>query len=138
MRIVFSIMLFLCAAMESHGQKPRAGEQGSGVRITRDYDNVSFSDALRQLNNEASDYEINFLYNELEDFLVTTAVQNKTLPEAILQIIGFYPVRMTVKEGDHGDNQYGADPNGRDNDSDLDSLLEKKDESEQLGGDSVI
>ncbi len=49
-----------------------------------------------------------------------------------------YLFYLTLKEGDHGDNQYGADPNGRDNDSDLDSLLEKKDESEQLGGDSVI
>ena len=65
-------------------------------RITREYDNVSFSDALRQLNNETSAYEINFLYNELEDFRVTTSIHRKTIPDAIRQMIGFYPIRMSI------------------------------------------
>ena len=65
-------------------------------RITRAYNNVSFSDALRQMNDEAGDYEINFLYNELEDFRITTNVHRKAVPDAIRQMIGFYPIRMTV------------------------------------------
>ena len=75
---------------------PTAGAQ----KISHTYNNVSLSEALLQMQNGQEEYTVNFVYNELEDFLVTTAVQNKTLPEAILQIIGFYPVRMTVKEGD--------------------------------------
>ena len=62
--------------------------------------NVSLSDALLQLNNEQKEYVINFLYNELEDFRITTTIKNKKLPDAIQQMIGFYPVRMTVKPDD--------------------------------------
>jgi len=37
-------------------------------KITRDYNNVSLSEALRQLNEQTEEYTISFLYNELEDF----------------------------------------------------------------------
>jgi hypothetical protein len=70
-------------------------------RISHTYNNVSLSEALLQLNNEQSDYAINFLYNELEDFRITATIKNKKLPDAIQQMIGFYPVRMTVKSSDH-------------------------------------
>ena len=70
-------------------------------RISRQYNNVSLSEALLQLNNEQSDYAINFLYNELEDFRITATIKNKKLPDAIQQMIGFYPVRMTVIPDDH-------------------------------------
>lgn len=73
----------------------------SAQRISRTYDNVSLSDALLQLQAEQSTYTINFLYNELEDFRVTTTVSRRTLPEAIQQLIGFYPIRMMVKNNDH-------------------------------------
>ena len=71
-----------------------------GQRISHTYKNVSLSDALLQLNNEQKEYVINFLYNELEDFRVTATIKNKRLPDAIQQMIGFYPVRMTVKPDD--------------------------------------
>ena len=67
-------------------------------RVTRDYRDVSIADALRQLDNESRDYTINFLYNELEDFRITTHVKNKSVPDAILQMIGFYPIKMTQGE----------------------------------------
>ena len=70
-------------------------------RISHTYNNVSLSEALLQLNNEQSDYAINFLYNELEDFRITATIKNKKLPDAIQQMIGFYPVRMTVIPDDH-------------------------------------
>ena len=90
------LLSILCATTAS-AQRPRAGEHGHGTyRISRDYNNVSFSDALRQLNKETSDYEINFLYNELEDFRITTSVRRKTVPDAIRQMIGFYPIRMSI------------------------------------------
>ena len=67
-------------------------------KITRDYNNVSLSEALRQLNEQAEEYTISFLYNELEDFRITTSVHRKTVPDAIRQMIGFYPIRMTVED----------------------------------------
>ena len=70
-------------------------------RINHTYNNVSLSEALLQLNNEQKEYVINFLYNELEDFRVTATIKNKRLPDAIQQMIGFYPVRMTVKPDEH-------------------------------------
>ena len=70
-------------------------------RISHIYNNVSLSEALLQLNNEQKEYVINFLYNELEDFRITTTISRKSLPDAIQQMIGFYPVRMTVKPDDH-------------------------------------
>ena len=70
-------------------------------RISHTYNNVSLSEALLQLNNEQTEYVINFLYNELEDFRITATIKNKNLPDAIQQMIGFYPVRMTVKPDDH-------------------------------------
>ena len=68
--------------------------------ITRTYDNVSFSDALRELSQQSGDYTLYFLYDELEDFRITTTVSRKTLPDAIQQMIGFYPIRMTVDTSD--------------------------------------
>ena len=70
-------------------------------RISHTYNNVSLSEALLGLNNEQTGYVINFLYNELEDFRITATIKNKRLPDAIQQMIGFYPVRMTVKPDDH-------------------------------------
>ena len=67
-------------------------------RITRTYDNVSFSDALRELSQQSGNYTLYFLYDELEDFRITTTVRHKTLPDAIQQMIGFYPIRMIVDE----------------------------------------
>ena len=66
-------------------------------KVTREYNKVSLSEALRQLNEQTDDYTISFLYNELEDFRITTSVHRKTIPDAIRQMIGFYPIRMTVE-----------------------------------------
>ena len=66
-------------------------------KITHEYNNVSLSEALRQLNEQTEEYTISFLYNELEDFRITTSVHRKSIPDAIRQMIGFYPIRMTVE-----------------------------------------
>ena len=83
-RIIFTFiccMLFMAATAQ---------------RITREYNNVSLSEALRQLNEQSEEYTISFLYNELEDFRITTSVHHKTISEAIRQMIGFYPIRMSI------------------------------------------
>ena len=71
-------------------------------RISRQYNNVSLSDALKQLAEQQTDYTIMFLYNELEDFRITTTIKNKRLPEAIQQMIGFYPIRVTTSTDEDG------------------------------------
>ncbi|MBQ7427660.1 MAG: hypothetical protein IJV20_10495, partial [Prevotella sp.] len=43
-------------------------------KITREYNNVSLSEALRQLNEQTEDYTISFLYNELDHFSITTSI----------------------------------------------------------------
>ena len=86
-RIIFTFiccMLFMAATAQ---------------HITREYNNVSLSEALRQLNEQTEEYTISFLYNELEDFRITTSVHRKSVPDAIRQMIGFYPIRMTVEPG---------------------------------------
>ena len=67
-------------------------------RITRQYNNVSFSAALKDLNARQHKYTINFVYDELEDFRVTKSIRNQSVPDAIMQLIGFYPIRMTQME----------------------------------------
>ncbi|MBQ9584465.1 MAG: outer membrane beta-barrel protein [Muribaculaceae bacterium] len=64
-------------------------------RITHNFQNVSMSDALKYIQQQTSKHKIIFIYNELEDFMVTTSVKGKSVPEAIKQLIGFYPIRMT-------------------------------------------
>ena len=71
-------------------------------RISHEYNNVSLSDALRQLAEQQTGYTIYFLYNELEDFRITTNVKSKHLPEAIQQMIGFYPIRVTTSTDEDG------------------------------------
>ena len=50
----------------------------SAQRITRQYNNVSFSEALKDLNAKQDKYVINFVYDELEDFKVTKNIKNET------------------------------------------------------------
>ena len=83
------IVACLCIATAAFGQ-----------RVTRTFDDVSMSEALKWLNERSEDYNISFLYNDLEDFRVTTSVKNKSVPDAIQQLIGFYPIKMTVQGKD--------------------------------------
>ncbi len=84
-RMIF-IVACLCIATAVFGQ-----------RVTRTFNDVSMSEALKWLNERGGEYNISFLFNELEDFRVTTSVKNKSVPDAIQQLIGFYPIKMTVQ-----------------------------------------
>ena len=85
MRRILIIVLCCMAMVSLHAQ-----------RVTRTYRDVSIAEALRQLANESRDYTIYFLYDELEDFTITTSIRNKSIPDAIRQMIGFYPISMTM------------------------------------------
>ena len=64
-------------------------------RINRSYQNLSLSEVLKDLNAASTRYEVSFIYNELEDFRVTTTLHRSTLPDAVRQVVGFYPMRVT-------------------------------------------
>ena len=91
MKRLFTMILLLCSlAGIAHAQ-----------RITRNFQNVSMSDALKYIQQQTGNHKIVFIYNELEDFTITTNVKNKPVPDAIRQIIGFYPIQMIM--GDNND-----------------------------------
>ena len=70
-------------------------DTATAQRISHSFNNVSMSDALKYIQQQTSKHKIIFIYNELEDFMVTTSVKGKSVPDAIKQVIGFYPIRMT-------------------------------------------
>ena len=69
--------------------------QASAQRISRSYQDQSLSEVLKDLNASSKRYEVSFIYNELEDFRVTTTLHRSTLPDAVRQVVGFYPMRVT-------------------------------------------
>ena len=69
--------------------------QVTAQRISRTYQDQSLSEVLKDLNDASSRYELSFIYNELEDFRVTTTLHRSTLPNAVRQVVGFYPMRVT-------------------------------------------
>jgi hypothetical protein len=70
-----------------------------GQRITHDFENVSLSDAIKYIQENTEEYNIIFIYNELEDFMVTASIQEEPVTDALEHVIGFYPVSMKVEEG---------------------------------------
>lgn len=64
-------------------------------RLSCTFDKTSFSKALVWLDKAQSQYKINFIYDELEDFSVSTSFANKDIHEVVNQLIGFYPIRAT-------------------------------------------
>ena len=85
-----SFILLLCAFVSV----------ASAQKVTCNFQDITLSDALKYIQAQTTDYDITFIYDELEDFRVTTLIQNKSIPDAIVQIVGFYPVRV-VKSGAH-------------------------------------
>ncbi|WP_238319088.1 carboxypeptidase-like regulatory domain-containing protein [Segatella baroniae] len=65
-------------------------------RVTRSYRHAPLSQVLTDLDNASERYTVNFIYNELEDFTVTTDFRNRTIPEAVRDVLGFYPMQLTV------------------------------------------
>ena len=84
--LLLAVLLVVCTSL-------------SAQTITHSFRNTSMADALRYLSMASHQYMINFAYDDLEDFKVTTDVRNQTVPDAIRQIIGFYPIGMKVVDG---------------------------------------
>ena len=67
-------------------------------RLTRSYTAASLSDVLVDLNKSQTDKRISFIYDELEDFTVTTSFHNSTIGEAVREVVGFYPMKITTTD----------------------------------------
>ena len=86
----FIFMIYLCMAIAtSYAQ-----------RLSHTFDKASFSKALVWLDKAQSQYRVNFIYNELEDFTVSTSFANKDIHDVVNQLIGFYPIRATFDKND--------------------------------------
>lgn len=73
----------------------------SAARAQHQFKGTSLSEALIALDNSSKRYDISFLYDELEDFTVTKNIRkSSSLPEAVREVCGFYPVKVTVKGHD--------------------------------------
>ena len=78
------ILFFLCVVVcMAYGQK-----------ITRSYLGESLSRVLEDLNAATARYEIAFVYNDLEDFTVTCDFKRLSLDEALMKVVGLWPVRI--------------------------------------------
>ena len=55
------------------------------------------SRVLEDLNTATGQHDISFVYNDLEDFTVTCHFERLSIEEALMKVVGFYPVRI-VKE----------------------------------------
>lgn len=86
------ITLFLIAIL------PFAVVQGQTV--SHNFEDVSLSEALLALDNDCDTITVNFVYDDLEDFRVTTNVRESTIQQAVRQVCGYYPMRITVLNTD--------------------------------------
>ena len=83
-------MLLLCLiAMSAKAQ-----------RLTHDFQGASLSEALIWIDNAQDSYKLNFIFDELEDFTVTTSLKNVSVRDAVRQVCGFYPMHLTFDEQD--------------------------------------
>ena len=88
MRNTLYILIFLCFCMT----------QAQAQRLTKSYTEASLSDVLIDLNKSQHDKRISFIYNELEDFTVTTGFRNSTVDNAVREVVGFYPMKITMND----------------------------------------
>ena len=68
------------------------------ARSQHTFRGTSLSEALIALDNSSKRYNITFVYDELEDFTISKTIpQSRSLPDAVREVCGFYPVRVVVQ-----------------------------------------
>ena len=77
-----------------------ASSAAKAQNLTHSFRNTSLSDALIWIDNAQSYYKIHFIFDELEDFTVTTSIRNVSVEDAVRQVIGFYPMHTTFERKD--------------------------------------
>lgn len=64
-------------------------------RVSRDYRDCPMTTILTDLSRVSPRQRIVFIYNDLEDYLVTQRFNSLTVAEAIVACIGHYPIKLT-------------------------------------------
>ena len=65
------------------------------ARAQHIFQGTSLSEALIELDQSSNQYDISFVYDELEDFTVSKIIKKgRSLPDAVREACGFYPVRV--------------------------------------------
>ena len=82
-RIFFILLSFFCLTF-THAQM-----------VSHEFQDVSLSDALLTLDNDCDTITVNFIYEDLEDFMVTANVQETSILQAVKQVCDNYPTRIT-------------------------------------------
>ena len=67
--------------------------------ISHEFRDVSLAEALVIIDKMSDEWQVSFIYDDLEDYRVTCTVSDKSVPEAIHALIGFYPMRIEIGEG---------------------------------------
>ena len=78
------ILLLLCTIVQA----------ANSQRVSRNYKDKSMSKVLMDLRRSTKHYKVAFIHNELEDYTVTKQFDGLTIPEAIKECIGYYPIAM--------------------------------------------
>ena len=77
-----------------------ASSAAKAQSLTHTFRNTSLSDALIWIDNAQDNYKIHFIFDELEDFTVTTSFKNTSVKETVRQVVGFYPMRISYEKKD--------------------------------------
>lgn len=67
-------------------------------RISAVFSDMPLPTVLHDIAARSKTYTLHFIYDDLEDFRVTANINGKSVPDAVRQAIGFYPVSMSVNE----------------------------------------
>jgi len=73
---------------------------GKAQYLSHDFQNASLSEALIWIDNAQDSYKLNFIFDELEDFTVTTRLENVSVRDAVRQVCGFYPMHLIFDNQD--------------------------------------
>ncbi len=88
-RIILSLLFLLFFVTDTKAQ-----------HLNFHFKDVSLSDALLAIDDACDTVTVNFIYDELEDFRVTTEVADSSVLGAVRQVCGFYPMRITAFAND--------------------------------------
>ena len=64
--------------------------------VSRNYRQQSLPNVLMDLDRASSRYHITFIYNDLEDYTVTKRIREATIPDAVREVVGYYPMSVVV------------------------------------------
>lgn len=83
--ILFAVMLCVIAAFAQ--------------KFSYRFNHTPLADALTQIAEQYPDIHINFIYNELDKYPVTTTINTDNAYDALRQLIGLNPVSVIKSRG---------------------------------------